>query len=427
MNRRILPCLFLCALLLLAGCSPVSYPNITEMLRAPALGHEQGEVQKALSDYLGVEPEYKFPKEGSWRSPYIMADLDGRGGNEYVLLYSLPATAAGADKSANVYIAVLEQQDGVWTVTQDMEGPYTEVASLQVANLFGDNTRQLIVGFTSPSLNTKTFTLYKYENSVLLPMKRTPYSRYELADFSGAGNTELAIVTPFDQSTTAELWYLPVEEGKFLETPVLKLDANLASCEGLYPGEGADGERILIIDATDVNGMTVSLIAHFTGQHFYFATETSAQMSVTSRKNPLLRARDVDSDGIVEIPLRKGNNEISTLAGDKHLEYVEWMDFTGESPQRKQFGVLDSDRGVYIRLPETFEESARVRDGARKGEWLMENIQSLEPLFTVRELSAGETPPPDALLLSRTTNAYLVFNSGIKSVDRGIIKAVQMI
>ncbi len=431
MNKRILACLFLCALLFLAACAPIASPNLNELLRAPALGAEQGKMQKALADYLGAEPEYKFPKEGSWHSPLIVADLDGNGTSECVLLYSLAANAT-AGHGVNVYIAVLEQRDGEWVVTQgDIEGPSTEVASLEVAPLYGGKSRQLIIGFTTQSLNPKTLVLYEYKEGVLFPVKQMPYSRYQLADFSGNGGTELVVVSPDDQSQGLQLWYLPVTDGKFADAAPITLDPskNVRTCDGLYPGVDAEGNRLLVIDGSTDQSMTLSQIAHFSGDHFYIIDDAGAMLAATSRKNPLLllRSRDIDGDKIIEIPLRVGKNEITTPRADKRLEYVEWMDFTGEEPVRKEFGILDSSRGVYVRLPDEWLETTRVRDGAGAGEWAIEDARSLETFLTVRELDSGEQPPQDALLVSRVTNTYLIFSGHIRLADRQKIKATSMV
>ncbi len=413
----------LCLAAVMVGCAPLALQNVNDLLRAPELGQGQGEIQKALAAYLGEQPEYKYPKEGDWRSPLIVEDLDGDGIAEGILLYSL-AGSTTARRGNNVYVAVLEQQDGTWTVTQDLEGAGTEVASFEVASLLGGNTKQLIVGFAaSANLSNKSLSLYEYKDhqlgDLLYP---TPYSRYELADFTGGGNTDLVIVTPDDQLGGLKLQYIPTSSGSLnLGLPPVKLDANFFSCSGIYPSSSADGSRLLVVDGVTDTKILTSDILYFSGEHFYKVDDSGALVGETARANPLLGARDIDGDGIVEIPQRVGMTEIVTLAGDKHLEYVQWMDFTAAQPQVKQFGLVDSGKGAYIHLPDAWMDKIRIQDGTAAEEWVIQDEASRRRLLSLRVFEGGETPPLDAILVSRVSRAYLLPSNTLTAAERKAI------
>lgn len=427
--KRWMACgLALCLAAVMAGCAPLALQNVNDLLRAPELGQGQGEIQKALASYLGEQPEYKYPKEGDWRSPLIVEDLDGDGNTEGILLYSL-AGSTTAGRGSNVYVAVLEQQNGAWTVTHDMEGSGTEVASFEVADLLGSGKKQLIVGYaTSANLSNKYFSLYEYQSHQLVELLYpTPYSRYELADFSGNGSTELVIVSPDDQLGGLKLQYIPTVSGSLnLGLAPVKLDANFFSCSGIYPSNSADGARLLVVDGLTDTKILTSDILYFSGEHFYKVDDSGALVGETARQNPLLRARDIDGDGIVEIPQRVGMTEIVTLAGDKHLEYIQWMDFTSAEPQVKQFGIVDSGKGSYIRLPEIWMDRVRVSDGRVAGEWGIQEESSRRQLLSLKVYEGGETPPLDALLVSRASGAYLLPSSALTAGERNVIAVTSL-
>ena len=410
MAKRLLAGLF--SLLLwfsLTGCAGFTYKNINELLRAPALGGGLDEIQKALTAYLdGVEPQYKYPKEGDWRSPLIQADLNGDGIEEAVLLYSVPDAS-----SLYVYVALLEQVDGVWQVVQNVQGVSAEVASLEVADLLEDGTRQLIVGYSKSNFSAKTFALYTYTDGELERAFQRDYSRYEIGDFTGHGTTDLVVVSPTDELGGITLEYIAAKEGLFVtdNVPVL-LDSNFQACSNIAPGLGAEGEHVLVVDGPIEEGRLFSQIVYYSGEHFFTVDDSHALRAASARWNHLLLSRDINSDGMVEIPLR--DMEITTPNADKRLEFVCWMDFfTDPEGEVRQFGLLDSDRGLYISLPDDWRGNLVVSDGEGTGEWRLQDAQTRKVLLHLQVLDTGEAPPVGSLRVLGSANSYLVFSSGL--------------
>lgn len=424
--RGLAPALCLC--LLLSGCAALTFQNTNELLRAPALGREEGEIQKALAAAIGEEPQYKFPKEGEWRSPLLMADLNGDGASEGVVLYSVQGSTTGVqDKGSNVYIAILEKREGSWQLTQDQLGLGSEVASMDVADLLANGTTQLIVGFAGANLSNKIFSLYQYNDGLLVEMYRTPYSTYALGDFTGQGGTDLVLVT--DQVGALQLLYLPTLNGEFAAPQTgVRLDSNLTYCTGIYPSLGPDGVRLLVIDGLAAGDQIASQLVYFSGEHFYTLDDASRILTESARLNPLLKSRDIDGDGVVEIPLRVGEGEITTMAGDKHLEYVEWKDFTAPEKPTEQFGLLDSDRGIFVRLPDEWRGSINVQDGAGAGEWQIENKDSHRVLLSLENVDANQSlPVGGAIPLPGVSSAHLKLGRGLTAAEREIIQITSLV
>lgn len=430
-KRRLILLLGLVLALLLAACAPLTQ-NVTDLLRAPALGQGMDDIQNALSAYLGGDkPQYKFPKEGEWRSPILRADLDADGQSEAVVLYSVADDAASSRVKGNyVWVAVLKQQDGAWTVMQDMQGLSTDVASMEVAQLLEDGTSQLLVGFATASLTSRTLALYTYNNDTLTQVHQFDYSRYEIGDFTGQEKSELVVVGREDQPSGLTFQYVPAGAGGFaaeLPEPVL-LDVNFGACVGIAPGNGPDGQRVVVIDGRKENQMDLvySQFVYYSGERFFTVDDSGALMGATGRMNLLMLSRDIDGDGVVEIPLRLGSGEIQTMAGDKKLEYVRWMDFTGEEAEQKRFGLLDSDRAVCILLPNNWEGEVSVVDGEEAGEWKLLERKTQTVLLGLRVVPQGGAPPVGGMLVPQTTNTYLVVGGGVRDAEKNRIEMVPM-
>lgn len=421
MAKRLLAAVFsLLLCLVLSGCAGFSYQNINELLRAPALGGGLDEIQKALTaDLDGVEPQYKYPKEGDWRGPLLLADLNGDGAQEAVVLYSLPDAS-----SPYVNLALLEQVDGEWAVVQNVEGQMSEVASLETADLLGDGTRQLIVGYSNATLASKTVVLYAYNGQELESAFQRAYSRYEIGDFIGRGGNDLVVVSDEPGSITLE--YITSADGAFVtDAAPVALYNNIQSCVNIAPGSDAEGGKLLVVDGKLEDQRLVSQIVYYSGTHFYTLDNSAALANSTQRSNSLLLSRDIDGDGMVETPIRE--SEIQTPNADKRLEFVRWMDFvTNAEGEARQFGLVDTDRGVYFRLPDGWQGSLTVTDGENKGEWRLQNARTRQTLLSLQVMETNETPPMNSQRVLGSVNSYLVYGSGLTEADRETISMVLM-
>ncbi len=429
MGKKSIVAALLAVCLLLSGCASLTFQNTNELLRAPALGEEQGEIQKALAATLDQEPQFKFPKEGGMQSPLLIADLDGDGNDEGAVLYSVQDSAAGVqDKGSQVYLAILEKQDKQWVVTQDALGLGSDVASFDVADLLGDGSQQLIVGYAAANLSNKTLALYQYSDNQLIEVYHTPYSRYALGDFTGQGGTDLVWVSRDDQVGDLQLLHMPVEAGAFTapHTPV-KLESNITACDGLYPSLGANGSRVLVVDGVVANNMLASQLVYFSGEHFYTLDDATRLLGDSARANPLLKARDIDGNGVVEIPIPVSGS-IQVEAGDKQLQFIEWIDFITGEPTVKNFGLLDSNRGVYTSLPGSWQGNITVTDGVKEDEWVVRDRETERSLVRLKTLEADEEMPSDDVVrLPGFSNTYLIASKTLSKTERSLIRTLLLV
>ncbi len=95
-------------------------------------------------------------------------------------------------------MAFIRQDGKGWQVLADITGQNTDVASVDVADLFGDGTRQLIVGYSNASLSipSKSLVIYRLEEGSMVSQPwSSSYVTYLAADYFGTGLQELAVVS----------------------------------------------------------------------------------------------------------------------------------------------------------------------------------------------------------------------------------------
>ncbi len=357
---RWLVCVLLC--LLLAGCSmPGEQVQVEELLRAPKLSGDYGDVQTALNDWLGESAQLKYPMQGDLLSPFLLQDLDGDGRQDAAVLYT---TA----QSSNVCIAILQKDDAdIWHVRQNVEGLADTVESVGLAQLQPGDATQLVVGYTAAQ-GDHYLAVYSYTDGVLSTILEQQYQQYLVEDITGGGNQDLILMSTLEDGGV-QIELLTVDkEGSFQQVAVMGLSANrFAGCASVAAGVGADGRHYLVLDGwTGISGNNLaSVLLRFDEdtQQMVPADQISTEkLYTTSLRNvPSLVSQDLDGDGIVEIPTQPDEAGLLNMSQSRRMDFIVWMDYTSPHPE-KSFGLLDEETNCYIELPMEWEGNLKLTD-----------------------------------------------------------------
>ena len=357
---RWLACVLLC--LLLAGCSmPGEQVQVEELLRAPKLSGDYGDVQTALNDWLGESAQLKYPMQGDLLSPFLLQDLDGDGRQDAAVLYT---TA----QSSNVCIAILQKDDAdIWHVRQNVEGLADTVESVGLAQLQPGDATQLVVGYTAAQ-GDHYLAVYSYTDGVLSTILEQQYQQYLVEDITGGGNQDLILMSKMEDGGV-QIELLTVDkEGSFQQVAVMGLSANrFAGCASVAAGVGADGRHYLVLDGwTGISGNNLaSVLLRFDEdtQQMVPADQISTEKLYTAslRNVPSLVSQDLDGDGIVEIPTQPDEAGLLNMSQSRRMDFIVWMDYTSPHPE-KSFGLLDEETNCYIELPMEWEGNLKLTD-----------------------------------------------------------------
>ena len=357
---RWLACVLLC--LLLAGCSmPGEQVQVEELLRAPKLSGDYGDVQTALNDWLGESAQLKYPMQGDLLSPFLLQDLDGDGRQDAAVLYT---TA----QSSNVCIAILQKDDAdIWHVRQNVEGLADTVESVGLAQLQPGDATQLVVGYTAAQ-GDHYLAVYSYTDGVLSTILEQQYQQYLVEDITGGGNQDLILMSTLEDGGV-QIELLTVDkEGSFQQVAVMGLSANrFAGCASVAAGVGADGRHYLVLDGwSGISGNNLaSVLLRFDEdtQQMVPADQISTEKLYTAslRNVPSLVSQDLDGDGIVEIPTQPDEAGLLNMSQSRRMDFIVWMDYTSPHPE-KSFGLLDEETNCYIELPMEWEGNLKLTD-----------------------------------------------------------------
>lgn len=426
---RWLACVLLC--LLLAGCSmPGEQVQVEELLRAPKLSGDYGDVQTALNDWLGESAQLKYPMQGDLLSPFLLQDLDGDGRQDAAVLYT---TA----QSSNVCIAILQKDDAdIWHVRQNVEGLADTVESVGLAQLQPGDATQLVVGYTAAQ-GDHYLAVYSYTDGVLSTILEQQYQQYLVEDITGGGNQDLILMSTLEDGGV-QIELLTVDkEGSFQQVAVMGLSANrFAGCASVAAGVGADGRHYLVLDGwTGISGNNLaSVLLRFDEdtQQMVPADQISTEKLYTAslRNVPSLVSQDLDGDGIVEIPTQPDEAGLLNMSQSRRMDYIVWMDYTSPHPE-KSFGLLDEETNCYIELPMEWEGNLKLTDSEQYDGAVelrtMDEDQLIMTLRLVRTTSSLKGWTRLGIVASRQMQAKLAPDVEIRDKNYRLSKALYLL
>ena len=380
---RWLLCTLLC--LCLAGCSmPGEQVQVEELLRAPKLSGDYGDVQTALNDWLGESAQLKYPMQGDLLSPFLIHDLDGDGQQDAAVLYT---TA----QSSNVCVAILQKgSNGMWQVRQNAEGLADTVDSVGLAQLQPGDASQLVVGYVAAQ-GDHYLAVYSYTDGELSTILEQQYQQYLVEDITGGGSQDLILMSTLEDGGV-QIELLTVDkEGSFQQVAVMGLSADrFSGCASVAAGVGADGRHYLVLDGwTGISGNNLaSVLLYFDEdtQQMVPADQISTEKLYTAslRNVPSLVSQDLDSDGIVEIPTQPDEAGLLNMSQSRRMDFIVWMDYTRPNPE-KSFGLLDEETNCYIELPMEWEGNLKLTDSEQyDGAVELRTVDEDELVMTLR-------------------------------------------
>ena len=354
-----------CAAALLAGCAlpGTERAGVEELLRAPRLEGDYGEIQSALNQWLEESAQLKYPMNGELLSPFLMSDFDGDGQQDAAVLYSTADTP-------NICLAVLQKDaEGVWQVQDAVEGLTEKVDTVRFARVQEGGANQIVVGYNA-SQEVSYLAVYAYTEGRIQAILAEPYDQYLIEDITGTGYEDLVLMGTDEQGADQIKLLISDREGGFRQASVMGLSPDkFTGCASLAAGMGAYGGQYLVLDGwTGVSGSNLaSVLLRYNEltQQMEPARQIGADAlyEASLRNVPDLTSRDLDRDGVVEIPTQPEGAGLINMSQGRRMDFILWMDYTSAQP-RKSFGILDEELGFYLELPMEWYGSLMLTDGA---------------------------------------------------------------
>ncbi len=342
----ILTVIFICSF---AGCSPLE-SSLDDLVTAPKLEGDMSPVQQALEDAVGTQITLKYPTTGDYRSAFILKDLNGDARREAIALYS-----ATADGAVSVHINLIAYDGENWSSIGDLSLVGNGVESVSFADLDGDNTLEVIVGWTVFGTVEKQVGVYTYDGKALLQRAIEPYTNFICSDLNLDGIDDMAVIYLNSSEKTASAKVFSLSNSGITEVGITTLDGGVSSYSSVVAEPLADGTPAIYIDAVKGTGMITEIIWFDEGSLKGLFDPTLPEISLTYRAGAVA-SRDYDNDGIIDIPLSEILISTKDLNETEKVYFTNWSEFDGEKFLLTASTFMNYSDGYSITVPEEWKE-----------------------------------------------------------------------
>lgn len=343
--------ILLCIVLLFSGCGNFRMAaSIDDLISPISPSGDNAGVQNAVDEYCKGGYSIKIPASGNYTTSFILKDLDNDGTNEAVAFYE------PSNKMGTVCMAVLKKNEEKWSVYGNIESDATDVNSVDFCDLNNDGLEEIIVCWSVVS-KSAGFKLNVYrqaeDGSGAVNMKSVSdavtASDFICVDMDGDGTEELMIFANGVSSEypKAELYSYMNNKKKLLGRT--KLDSTITSFENIVCAETDEGMSVYA-DAVRSDGS--SMVTEFIYWSDYynsivspFYSYSTSRTTETSR-NSMITCRDIDGDGVVEIPADVSGGKLPS-----GTEAQKWMVYANTVLETKCYSFSCKRDGFIIVLP----------------------------------------------------------------------------
>ena len=430
-RRRWIPAVLavLCALLL-PGCNALGM-DVEDYLRPPKSTGEQEAIQQALETYIEAHAEkggvtdyiLKYPKEGNYRSAFILVDqvqpnrlsnLSPASLTENKRVSSNTVNAAQATQAvafyrlnvdqAKTHVNYLRKIDGEWVSVSDVEGSSEGVSRVSFGDLNGDGSPELLVGWSQYNTRNQKLALYFLNDTLEEQASDEIYTHMLVNEFTGSGRDELMLfnVTAADAPTAVKL--LSYEDGRLAVRDTAELDAGIqrfGTSKTVALSETVNG---VFIDCYKDANTTITELLFWNAEAdggqgeletpFYRAEDKLTTLTARESSIPLM---DIDGDGLVEWPVSSRLPGYETVNAADAMWKTTWMTWDYATRQSRQaFSCVMNERdGYYVLFDESWDGKVTAiydRDTRLLQFRLVGEETTTAPFLSFKTTASSESP-----------------------------------
>jgi len=312
-NKRSLYLLLLFIFILqLCGCN--GYTDVEDLLVAPK---SQKIEEKEFVDKLFFLPEgAKIIKDAdeSFKS-IVEIDYNNDKNTDYIVLYRMK------DNRYNYFISIFTNSNGIIEKTHTITGYGKKIKNFIVEDLNNDNIPEILIGSSAGAYIKNGLSVYYYNNNNYDEIFTDAYSELIIDDLDGDLLKEVFLMNFYDnKSSKAEIYRFNKEKFSFIDDATFEMDTKRIL--DIKVGLAAPYKKGIFVDlqvGTDASYTDLFILENdYLVNVFY---EYEKKMTTKTFRPTIWVSKDIDNDGIVEIPLILNQSKIDEIY---NILWVRW-------------------------------------------------------------------------------------------------------
>lgn len=349
-----------------------AFSSVDELMRPPKLSGDDKKLQEAfevsVSEYDDII--LKTPIIGKYKSSYILFNIDGKGSDEAIVLYSVPV------EGNSVIAEIFKHTDGEWISVSKISTESSDVYEIDFADINGDGCNEILLGRSNNTYNDEWFDvdltlnlshtvlIYSYNGEKTEVIASELYSNLFINDLNNDNAEEMILFknnfSSIENLTSARvLSYNKDYSVKYDETisitGMLEIE-NIVSDTTTLNGrkisrifvDGAINDTEIITEIIEIDKSDFNIALPLYDDNLSFNPDTL--------RNNKIHCMDVDNDGTIEVPSVEIMPFSEMKSKDKSipLQLIVWSEYVDNSFNVKFKTILNSKTGHVAIIPERF-------------------------------------------------------------------------
>lgn len=353
--KNLLSAFLLAALIAVStvGCN-ITDVGSESLLRPPKTMGDEAEIEQLISDTAKSSYTLKYPKSGSYRSAIIMSDLDGDEVDEAIAFYR-----EGEDV-ARIHMLVMYSDENEWKLSSDNITETTDIDCVDFADVSGNDTLEILVGYSTYTQNINLLSCYSYSNGkteeIIAGQK---YSAFYCGDFNSDEKDEVMSLSLYTSENEASASMLEYNENKKMlySKAVVAMDPNVIKFRNVVTSDIGSATQGIFIDGEFATGEINTQIIYYNRELSLLRNPLFKEKTKNfTQRNCNVICADIDNDMSVDFPsvekLPRSEKESAETVADK----ITWNSFSAENESfiPKCSMVANYNFGFTIKLPDNW-------------------------------------------------------------------------
>ncbi len=328
----------------LCGCDLFT-ANTQELLSPPELTGDMYPIEKALKNSVEVEYTLKYPTEGDRRSAIILEDVNSDGSMEAFAFYS-----TSTDEQINMHINYISYKNGKWASVAEQSIVAGGIERVSFCDLDMDGTQEILVGWEIYSSSEKQLCVYSVSAETLALRLQQQYTNFVYCDLNSDGDNEVFVQQLNTSEGTNKALVLSLNEQGVQQTAGCIMDGTVKTVNEPIVSQLPSGQPAIYIDEFKGAGAITEVLFFSKGELVNPLLDVeNAYENVATLRSAALVSKDINSDGIIEIPVATELPSAEPV-GEK-LYYTNWCSYTGEQLALKLVSIVNLTDGYYLSVP----------------------------------------------------------------------------
>ena len=345
----------------LAGCSLGG--GIETYLKPPKLSEQHEQIYNALINTEGSKISLKYPKSGSYLSAFVVDDIDDEPSEEAIVFYD-KSNYTGSDNST-LRVNFLDQKEGRWESIYDFSAEGNEVERVFISKLGASDIKNVIIGTSFQG--EKSAQLFSYNDKQKPePESLGSYAAMDITDINNDSMNELLMINRTPDGNTAQLKWID-ENGELADSSVLALTPNTTDVLQMIYGKLSENTTAVYLDSyINTNTIITEILRPEVKDDKLSLVPVTADNVDSSPVNGTVRnssllSRDIDGDGIIEIPVNSVFKGYEDKPDTEQISMTNWYILENNMFIRKYSGYYSITDGYAFMIPEKWENKVTVR------------------------------------------------------------------